>query len=70
MNKRALETIRLLYNHTNCYVSGAFIAKSLSVSPRTIRNDIKMINGIAATHGFYIESKKSAGYKIDIKDKS
>lgn len=70
MNKRALETIRLLYNHTNCYVSGAFIAKSLSVSPRTIRNDIKMINGIAATHGFYIKSKKSAGYKIDIKDKS
>ena len=70
MNKRALETIRLLYNHTNCYVTGSFIAKSLSVSPRTIRNDIKMINGIAETHGFYIESKKSAGYKIDIKDKS
>lgn len=70
MNKRALESIRLLYNHTNNYVSGEFIAKSLSVSPRTIRNDIKLINDVAITHGFYIESKKSAGYKIDIKDKN
>lgn len=70
MNKRALESIRLLYNHSNRYVSGEFIAKSLSVSPRTIRNDIKMINEMADSHGFYIESKKSAGYKIDIMDKN
>ncbi|PTE30320.1 hypothetical protein BUY83_07110, partial [Staphylococcus equorum] len=29
-----------MYNYSSTYISGEFIGKSLSVSPRTVRNDL------------------------------
>lgn len=69
MNKRTLKIIRLMYNYSSTYISGEFIGKSLSVSPRTVRNDLKELNESEKEFGFYIFSKRSVGYKLIIKNK-
>lgn len=69
MNKRTLKIIRLMYNYSSTYISVEFIGKSLSVSPRTVRNDLKELNESEKEFGFYIFSKKSVGYKLIIKNK-
>ncbi|MDK9868816.1 BglG family transcription antiterminator [Staphylococcus equorum] len=58
-----------MYNYSSTYISGEFIGKSLSVSPRTVRNDLKELNESEKEFGFYIFSKKSVGYKLIIKNK-
>lgn len=44
MKERHLKLVEILSEHQNSFIDGAFLAKRLSVSTRTIRSDIKEIN--------------------------
>lgn len=60
---RHAKLIRLLLNNSNHYLSADEIASYLSVSNRTVRNDIQHINGEIINR--LITSVKGKGYKLN-----
>ncbi|MBC1716072.1 PRD domain-containing protein [Listeria welshimeri] len=50
------------------FISGRELGEALAVNPRTIRNDIKMINEILKTGGNQIESLSGVGYRLVVSD--
>ena len=60
---RHAKLIRLLLNNSNHYLSADEIANYLSVSNRTVRNDIQYINGEIINR--LITSVKGKGYKLN-----
>lgn len=50
------------------FISGGELGEALAVNPRTIRNDIKVINQILTIGGNRIESLPGVGYRLVIGD--
>ncbi len=61
LSLRQRKLIHMLQNQNN-YITGNELAKQLSVSPRTIRSDINIINHALAPHRAKIVSERSKGY--------
>lgn len=64
---RALEIIRLLADETTAVTSDK-LASALQVTPRTIKQDIKLIMGLQDSFGFELKSVIGKGYLLHILD--
>ncbi len=65
---RYIDILKIL--NEDQYITSGFIAKSLGVSDRTVRDDLKGLSSIAKDHGFEIQIKPHYGNKIVIFDQS
>lgn len=63
-NKRMIQILELLTQNRKV-LSSDQIALSIGVSSRTIRNDIKELNGILHAHGATILSEAGSGYYLN-----
>lgn len=61
MNRRYREILNTILNSDGC-ITGRELARQCNVSIRTIRGDIKGINGLLAEYGINIESVLKKGY--------
>lgn len=68
-NKRLVKILKLLLNSKNS-LTGEEISRLIGVSSRTIRTDIKNLNDLLKENGGIINSDKSKGYSLEIKDKN
>lgn len=68
MQIRHLNIVKILYQHQKEYITSNAIAKLLGLSSKTIRTQIKEINEESEAFGFLIQTKKSKGYNLFIKD--
>jgi lichenan operon transcriptional antiterminator len=67
-NKRLIKILKLLLNSKKP-LTGNEISKLVGVSSRTIRTDIKNLNDLLRKNGGIINSDKSKGYNLKIKNK-
>ncbi|MCH3965949.1 MAG: BglG family transcription antiterminator [Clostridium sp.] len=67
-NKRLVKILKLLLN-SKSFLTGEEISGLTGVSSRTIRTDIKNLNHLLKENGGIINSDKSKGYSLEIKDK-
>ncbi len=67
-NKRILKILKLLLENRK-YLTGEEISRFIGVSSRTIRTDMRNLNGILKENGAIINSEKSKGYTLLIKYK-
>jgi lichenan operon transcriptional antiterminator len=67
-NKRLVKILMLLIDNKKC-LTGDEISKLIGVSSRTIRTDMKNLNDLLKVNGGGINSDKSKGYSLLIKDK-
>ncbi|MFB1051289.1 transcription antiterminator [Paraliobacillus sp. JSM ZJ581] len=63
MNNRMREILKLL-SEAESYVTSEELAKSLEVTSRTIRGDIKTLNDAFVNYNVKISSKKGSGYRL------
>lgn len=68
-NKRLVKILKLLLTSKNS-LTGEEISRLVGVSSRTIRTDIKNLNDLLKENGGMINSDKSKGYSLEIKDKN
>lgn len=67
-NKRIVKILKLLLESKKS-LTGEEISRLIGVSSRTIRTDIKNLNDLLKENGGVINSEKSKGYSLQIKDK-
>lgn len=68
-NKRIVKILNLLLESKKS-LTGEEISRLIGVSSRTIRTDIKNLNDLLKENGGIINSDKSKGYSLEIKDKN
>lgn len=68
-NKRLIKILKLLLNSKKS-LTGDEISTIIGVSSRTIRTDIKNLNDLLKANGGIVNSDKSRGYSLEIKDKN
>lgn len=61
---RQRKLLQVLQSQTD-YITGIELANFLDVSPRTIRNDIAVINNTLASKDLHIVSQKGVGYRLN-----
>ena len=66
-NKRILQILNLL-NKNDKTITGKYLADSIGVSTRTIRNDIKEVEYFLKNNGAHIIAEPGSGYKLSIDD--
>ena len=66
MRQKESDLLRYLLDNQNRFVTGDELAGVLSLSPRTIRNYIKILKIKLNLHGATFEAKPSFGYRLHI----
>lgn len=67
LHGRLRDILRLLMA-AEAPVTSSFFAAQLNVTTRTVRNDIKELQGVLSGHGAFVQSVRGSGYKLRIDD--
>lgn len=67
LHGRLRDILRLLMA-AEAPVTSSFFAAQLNVTTRTVRNDIKELQGVLSYHGAFVQSVRGSGYKLRIDD--
>lgn len=68
MNETRLKKIFDLLSENQSYLTSEKIAQELNVSPKTVRNEIKVLDALLEKHGGHIDAKARYGYRFEVVD--
>ena len=68
MKETRLKKIFDLLSENQSYLTSEKIAQELNVSPKTVRNEIKVLDALLEKHGGHVDAKARYGYRFEVVD--
>lgn len=68
MKETRLKKIFDLLSENQSYLTSEKIALELNVSPKTVRNEIKVLDALLEKHGGHVDAKARYGYRFEVVD--